>query len=662
MKCWLASFPRSGNTFFRNILYYVYGIDSSSCHWSAKQSAKNHYDQYDVVKAHLLPEELVPDNPDIPAIYLVRDGRDSLLSLAHHRSDIVLRGSKFSTNLYEATVAEHNSYFGGWSHNVTSWLERASIVIRFEDLIRDKKSVFKQVEQLIPLPKANWEKLPSFKEMKFGSPKYDGQIPKKFFRKGKPGSWKDEMSQEQLELFWHFHGDTMERLGYNRTPALIPQNPLLDSIAIAKMKPAVSKEVKSFSNQKIRRALIDCNLIFTSADNPLLTNLKELLLGLQDAEKLGDTNIKIDLLVKDTVYSIQDFQHIPLFEGKSIVPFKRLPLNERGLPSYSFPKYASYAINKFHSFIHLSDLYRTLKQLKLKREAKKTRGNLLNVLNRAEDNYDLIHLLDEYNVPKFDQFNCPVVITASSVNPNYYPDFSNRDNVFFISTSNIVRKKLKENLSIKASNIRDIYLQGDKKKYHLNMHPEKRKTVLKRFKIPNEKFFICDSNHESLENLHAIVDGYLLYQQRTSADDLPLVIIGKRAKKHISRYLDISHTPQIIFAGHIKDHFKHILYSSALTSFNLTPGHALPYEALFCKTPLIFNSETPFEEVLSDCGISVNVKNSKDIADALSYLSADKSLRKRLEANCVLQSRQFTRRKNTYDTLQLYLTCLNMYS
>jgi glycosyltransferase involved in cell wall biosynthesis len=637
-------------------------VESSSCHWSAKRSAQKHYDQYDVVKAHLLPEELVPDDPDIPAIYLVRDGRDSLVSVANHRADIVSPGSDFSTNLYEAIVAQQNSYFGGWSHNVTAWLDRATTVIRYEDLIKDQKGVFKRVEQLLQLPKADWDNLPNFKEMKFGNPKYGGKKTNKFFRKGKSGSWKDEMSQEQLELFWHFHGDTMERLGYSRTPALVPQNPLMDSVAIAKMKTSVSKEVKSFSNQKKRSVLIDCNLFFTSADGPLLTNLKELLLGLQDAEKLGDANLKIDLLVKDTVYSIQDFQHIPLFEGASIVPFKRLPLNERGLPSYNFPEYASYAISKFHSFIQFSDLYRTLKQLKLKREAKKTRGRLLNVLNKAEVNYDLIHCMDEYNVPKFEQFNGPVVITVSSVNPKDYPDFSNRENVFFISTSNLVRKKLKENFSINPSNIRDIYLQGDKKKYHMNLHPEKRKTVLKRFKIPNEKFIICDSNHESLENLHAIVDGYLLYQQRTSADDLPLVIIGKRAKKHISRYLDISHTPQIIFTGHIKDHFKHILYSSALTSFNLTPGRALPYEALFCKTPLIFNSETPFEEVLSDCGISVNVKNTKDIADALSYLSADKSLRKRLEANCVLQSRQFSRRKNTYDTLQLYLTSLSMYS
>lgn len=250
MKCWLASFPRYGNTFFRNILFYVYGVKSSSCHWSTKKSALKSFDRYDVVKAHLLPDELVPGNPDIPAIYLVRDARDSLLSLAHHRSDIVLQVSDFSTNLYEATVAWQNSFFGGWSYNVNSWLESASGVIRFEDLIRDEKAVFKQVEQVIPLPKANWENLPSFKEMKFGNPRYHGQVLKKFFRKGKSGSWKYEMSQEKLELFWHFHGDTMERLGYRRASALVPQNPLMDSAAIAKMKPSVSKEVKSFSKQK----------------------------------------------------------------------------------------------------------------------------------------------------------------------------------------------------------------------------------------------------------------------------------------------------------------------------------------------------------------------------------------------------------------------------
>ena len=80
---WLASFPRSGNTFFRIILYEVYGIESSAFHRDPNRKLNLHYDRYPVVKTHLLPNQLIPDDSNIPAVYLVRDGRDALVSMAH---------------------------------------------------------------------------------------------------------------------------------------------------------------------------------------------------------------------------------------------------------------------------------------------------------------------------------------------------------------------------------------------------------------------------------------------------------------------------------------------------------------------------------------------------------------------------------------------------
>src|SRR5690606_25886720 len=117
MKCWIASFPRSGNTFFRNILYYVYGIESSTWHKETAYPVDENYAGFDFVKTHLLPSELEPNDVNIPAIYLVRDGRDALVSIAHHRSDIVEPGSDIKNNLKEAILAAEGSYFGGWSNN-----------------------------------------------------------------------------------------------------------------------------------------------------------------------------------------------------------------------------------------------------------------------------------------------------------------------------------------------------------------------------------------------------------------------------------------------------------------------------------------------------------------------------------------------------------------
>ena len=132
---WLASYPRSGNTFLRIVLCEVYGIESSTYHLESAYPVDQDYSNYPIVKTHLLPDQLVPGDSSIPAVYLVRDGRDALVSMAHQRSEIVEPGSDYLDNLYESIRAADSSYFGGWSRHVRQWLKRAQLVLRFEDLI-----------------------------------------------------------------------------------------------------------------------------------------------------------------------------------------------------------------------------------------------------------------------------------------------------------------------------------------------------------------------------------------------------------------------------------------------------------------------------------------------------------------------------------------------
>ncbi len=114
---WLASYPRSGNTFFRIVLHEVYGIPSSTFHREDAYPVDDDYASYPVVKTHLLPHEIVPQNPDIPAVYLVRDGRDAVVSMAHHRTDLVAAGSDYAENLTATILAADGSHFGGWSEH-----------------------------------------------------------------------------------------------------------------------------------------------------------------------------------------------------------------------------------------------------------------------------------------------------------------------------------------------------------------------------------------------------------------------------------------------------------------------------------------------------------------------------------------------------------------
>lgn len=248
----LASFPRSGNTYLRNILYEVYGIYSwnnlrkfykNSEHIArlqrkiesgisnekkiAKLEELQRFGSFPNLKTHELPQEILPYcTEDVKIIYMIRDGRDACVSAAHHRSDLISPGSDFVDNLKQAINASMGSYFGGWSKNVQEWMEIAHKVIFFEELVNDPIGTTEQFRGLLDLPEPDADKLPTFESQRDGQAHFGGaarpqlsdeekdNFNKKFFRKGKVGGWKEEMPEEMQELYWEKHGEMSEKLGY----------------------------------------------------------------------------------------------------------------------------------------------------------------------------------------------------------------------------------------------------------------------------------------------------------------------------------------------------------------------------------------------------------------------------------------------------------------
>ncbi|MBK7344747.1 MAG: sulfotransferase domain-containing protein [Saprospiraceae bacterium] len=212
MLIWLASFPRSGNTFARNVLYQVYGLESTEVNEESLKFTST-YEEYAVVKTHLRPGQIPLDQSNCPVICLVRDGRDSLVSIAHHRTNIVAPGSDFLQNLEEATHAEKGSYFGGWGVNVYEWIQKAQVVIRFEDLILDPVGQLERLRTFIDLPKPDRNNLPTFSSQKFGTPKYGPQRGRMtcFSERGNqtdgrtkcPSIWKS-YSGKKMGMSWNF--------------------------------------------------------------------------------------------------------------------------------------------------------------------------------------------------------------------------------------------------------------------------------------------------------------------------------------------------------------------------------------------------------------------------------------------------------------------------
>ncbi|HKK88954.1 MAG TPA: sulfotransferase domain-containing protein, partial [Saprospiraceae bacterium] len=213
---WLASFPRSGNTFTRNIFKEVFAIDSG-------YDDEPGWRKFPVVKTHFLPKQVSDLGEKDKVIYLVRDGRDCICSLAHHMKDIAGTGDHLIQNMVESTVAAEGSYFGGWSTHVVEWFRRADVVIRYEDLIEDPEKAFQRISAVIDLPESDWSRLPSFDKLKKDANPYgivkeewkkDPDIARKFYRKGRSGTWKEEMPPQVEALFRSIHGSVLAGIGY----------------------------------------------------------------------------------------------------------------------------------------------------------------------------------------------------------------------------------------------------------------------------------------------------------------------------------------------------------------------------------------------------------------------------------------------------------------
>jgi len=341
---WIASFPRSGNTFLRNILFEVYGLESSTYHIDPNHFKDEHFQTYPFVKTHLLPNQLPFKEKNIASIYLIRDGRDVMCSLAHHKKDIISPGTDFISNLQEAIIAEKGSYFGGYSENVNQWIEKADIIIRYEDLVKNPRLTVEKINDIYPLPKAKWENMPSFDQMKnrvnqYGSGIQYGiknkqklDLSRKNFRKGKIGNWKEEMPEEFQELFWSFHGETMQKLGYSRNGNIeLPDSELNHELLLKlghKLKiPAKKKSV-----------LIESNKLISTDNDGIKRYQVGLLKAMWPMAKNPYSNWDVSLLINGNILALKSCGHLIFsdFNRKAISSIKsNLKANKKTIQNLS---------------------------------------------------------------------------------------------------------------------------------------------------------------------------------------------------------------------------------------------------------------------------------------------------------------------------------------
>lgn len=683
MKCWIASFPRSGNTFFRNILYYVYGIESSTWHKETAYPVDENYAGFDFVKTHLLPSELEPNDVNIPAIYLVRDGRDALVSIAHHRSDIVEPGSDIKNNLKEAILAAEGSYFGGWSNNVFQWSKRADIIIKYEDLIANPKKVFKRVEKLISLPHGNWENLPDFKSMKYGKPKYGGQttsktikiddaeFAEKFFRKGVSGSWKNEFSDDFLNLFWKLHGDAMESMGYEPGPSNTPQNSILDELEMKKL--GILPSGNSNESKKIK-VLIEANKLLDLKNDGIKVYLSHLLRNFEVLEKKGSSQFSFDLLIHNKIIPI--INYFETINSIKVVSnnYENHLLFTKDLIKKILPKLIYNSLAGIYRKSPARQFLRKVKKKKLIKDEKK----ILQHHSNLSTEYDIVHLPLPQNYEKVKHFKSKKVVTIHDITHKLLPHYHTQLNVqlseegiayckkndaHFIAISKNTLEDLKREYNIRENLIDVIYEASDNNLFQPYLNSNHKKHSRSKYLISQQPYFLCLSTIEPRKNLTNTIKGFNFFKNKHPHSNINLVIAGEKGWKVDKISLEnYEKANDIIFTGYIDDIDLKAIYSDAIGFCYLSfyEGFGLPpLEAMSCKTPVIHSGVSSLTEVIGESGLVANPEDPHSIAEQMELLFLNPTLRNELASKGFEKSLTYSWRKTTLETLKVYKKCVH---
>jgi hypothetical protein len=268
---WLASYPKSGNTWMRAFLHNLFAngpqpvnldrlgeftLGVSTAGWYRHYTSTPPEELTDAeaakyrmavqrdftqafpdsvfVKTHYFLGERdgVPlHNMDVTAgaIYIVRNPLDVVLSMVPHFNITldeaigILRDENAGTKPTKTHVSE---FYGSWSTNVKSWTQNPNpqlLTMRYEDLLEKPRSNFKRVTNFLGL-KPSTERLErairfsSFKVLKAQEEKTGfkerPEGARAFFREGKKEQWRAKLTPEQVRRIVDDHREQMERFGY----------------------------------------------------------------------------------------------------------------------------------------------------------------------------------------------------------------------------------------------------------------------------------------------------------------------------------------------------------------------------------------------------------------------------------------------------------------
>lgn len=709
---WLASFPRSGNTFFRNILYEVYGLESSTYHQDPDYFLDSSYAEFPVVKTHLLPSQLVPSDPLIRSVYIIRDGRDTMVSLAHHRKDIIAPGSDFYENLKAAIIAEKGSFFGGWSRNVADWIKHADIVIRYEDLLTDPIGCAERLRTIMDLPEPNAAKLPAFEQLKHGVAEYGSgkgrgldqhqmlELSQKNFRKGKAGAWKEEMPEELAELFWSYHGDVMLHLGYSREGGIIPLNPDLDHEVMRKLGQSVPVTKRKF------RVLIEAEKMFRPDNDGVKRYQAELMRQFAVVHDNPQAKWSFDLYAHGKIMPLEtcnhliaeDFTPLQVQTYVSVVARERKTLFQRfeyALLNLIPDGFVHFLNRNNIRFLHKTydgikkmvfglmtitiDFFRNLMAQMVSLMFRLRDYRRLRALTTQFDQYDLIHLPLQQHFQPFRLTKTPVVVTVHDFTHRFFPEYHTSVNIHnaeaglsFVqnknahllavsqSTLNDARKEIKLN----ESNFHCVYEAINRQKFSFRVNRDDTGRIKHKYGIPADvPFLLSLSTIEPRKNLGKTIQAFMQLAMLHPGLHLNLVIAGKKGWMTQNLFTQNKlFTERVHFTGFVDDADLAALYSEAmaLTYMSYYEGFGLPpLEAMSCGTPVVYSNRSSLPEIIGEAGLQADPDDVDGIMRCFEKLYLNPELRNELGRKALRRSLDFSWRKTATETLNVYEKILN---
>jgi hypothetical protein len=205
MLVWVASYPRSGNTFFAMLARQCLGIQLDSIYNIAETARRPLFARWETSsELHLVKTHERPHGRS-PAIYIIRDGRAAASSYRHYLED-------FQRSVFTLEEVIRGAGGGTWSDHVKAWMggRAPTLLVRYEYLSQAPATVMTDAAKFLGVPITGSPRV-NFQRHHARNPR--------FFRVGHNGPGIEEVERTCSELFWRINGEEMRRMGYGDRPA-----------------------------------------------------------------------------------------------------------------------------------------------------------------------------------------------------------------------------------------------------------------------------------------------------------------------------------------------------------------------------------------------------------------------------------------------------------